>query len=224
VKWKVNIGSYAEVPLLLDENSVYVATEARTIIALNKTDGLIKWKTQFERSMERSWSMCQTAILFSEDPKELRAIDRNTGEQLWKYVASDVNNVSKRMPSWAEATDKSAYFFIPFRNLLEIDCTNGVKLWNSGPGDSISSYDSPSTIANGKVLVYGTTHHKMELRDINSHRLLCNIGYYGRATWIPVYDERIVYFSSFPEDELSKQVTTVTAIDINRCIEEFGKY
>jgi outer membrane protein assembly factor BamB len=90
LKWSKSLGgAVIYSPTLSDDGTLYVATMARELMALNTENGEILWQRKFEESLWSQPALHEDTLFFGDLGGKAYGINRLNGEDIWVQSLTD---------------------------------------------------------------------------------------------------------------------------------------
>lgn len=191
-RWRVETEFDIESSPLVSEGTVYIASEDRSLYAVDEETGEIEW----QRTLEESKGRASPAILddsiflapYGSDGQEIHALDKTTGEERW---SRDVVGGGTR--GNITATNGTIYYGSS-GHMIARRADDGEKLWEFFIDVRTSMSSSPA-VADGSVY-FGTTTEEVYSIDAETGEEEWNFSPFGEVWSDPAIVDDTVYVGS----------------------------
>jgi eukaryotic-like serine/threonine-protein kinase len=153
VKWKFQTGAVYGSPII-DGSTVYIASLANSLHALDLESGKERWKWSAQGPMRSTPLIQGEAVYITSEDGALYKLDKSTGKLIWQYITPqgtlqerkyDKADYYQSSPSF----NKEKIYFGMGDYLYVVDAAKGTTVWTYKTGNVVHC---KPTFSNGKVL------------------------------------------------------------------------
>ncbi len=127
LRWELSDYSITSSPAV-DNDTVYVGTQNKKLLALNKSDGSVKWSFEAGGAIYSSPAISNdgSVVYFGSDDGKFYAINALNGHELWHYES----NASIQTAPALYSDNKTVYFSSNDGYLYAVNTNDGSLKWN----------------------------------------------------------------------------------------------
>ncbi|MDP5272712.1 outer membrane protein assembly factor BamB family protein [Chengkuizengella axinellae] len=195
------------------EDTVYIGGGDSSLYAIDKKTGELKWKKKSdkENAVIRTTPAIVEDVLFYADSVNnsgfVRAVDRNTGEELWNF------NVYGLVQSSPVVVDGTVYIGTRDPRIYAINANTGEYKWSFTFGGSWNL--STATVVEDTVYIGSSDSHRVYILDAETgdEKWVLPTGDIHAIHSSPIYADGVLYFGTGANYE--DDIGTLRAIDVN---------
>lgn len=196
--WQKELSSTIRASNLIDNKNIFLSTIDNVIFALNKIDGSVKWKSEFDSKQTSIYGsgflkLFKDNLIFTTSLGETISLNKNNGQTIW----NDKTNISNIYVSEYDMFDSENKPIIDNYNfytwtfsgyVISYDLISGIRQW------SLNIRPITNLWLNGSLLYTVTNDAKIVAIDKN----------YGKIAWVkPLSDYNKIDAEIFNEKNIS---------------------
>ena len=166
-RWRVDTrpendrGDGSGAGVIVEGDTVYVATMLSEVLALSAADGAVKWRARVQAPMRGAPSFANGRLFVTTLDSQLLALSAEDGSVLWRYRAQAIQTVPLGLPPPAILGDTVVAGF-PSGEILAFRANDGRVLWSDSLAAAgatsladVGSVRAAPVIARGNVIAIG---------------------------------------------------------------------
>ena len=199
LRWKVEAAEPVLGAVTIHEGIAYVGASDKTFRAIDIQTGKVVWNyDQVKGYIETKPLIADNKVIFSAWDNTLYALDKHTGNEIWKWTGGLTRMHFSPAAVWPVASNGKVFIADPQRAMTAIDLQNGETIWRtfrSQVRETIGLSDDGERVysktMNDSIVCYST------LTDTPEQVWASNVGFgYEHAPSMPQEKDGVMYGST----------------------------